>query len=246
MYPYIFWVLFPGIPLAMTVMGVLAVDVGTDLIPAMGLGIEPPEEASWSGRRAAAMRRFFAAIYSALLLRSRQLVGAQLLRDLLLHGLGARRLAAGLASFVHAVVTSGFAISRSVACVPANFDGLFLSHGNNTDRQRALQALVGKLAVFAENFSTWLHRRGALEAIANWRPPHYTHRVLIDYHVKRASEFIVVRAFFALAGSLLLLPFRFTWMLLTQLLVDVERPLVRRRSPLGLPNFWSGITCSST
>ena len=44
MYPYVFWVLFPEIPLAMTVMGVLAVDVGTDLIPAMGLGIEPPEE----------------------------------------------------------------------------------------------------------------------------------------------------------------------------------------------------------
>jgi len=44
MYPYIFWVLFPDVPLAMTVMGVLAVDVGTDLIPAMGLGIEPPEE----------------------------------------------------------------------------------------------------------------------------------------------------------------------------------------------------------
>jgi sodium/potassium-transporting ATPase subunit alpha len=44
MYPYIFWVLFPGMPLTMTVMGVLAVDVGTDLIPAMGLGIEPPEE----------------------------------------------------------------------------------------------------------------------------------------------------------------------------------------------------------
>jgi sodium/potassium-transporting ATPase subunit alpha len=42
-YPYIFWVLFPGVPLAMTVMGVLAVDVGTDLIPAMGLGVEPPE-----------------------------------------------------------------------------------------------------------------------------------------------------------------------------------------------------------
>jgi magnesium-transporting ATPase (P-type) len=42
MYPYLLWVLFPGMPLAMTVMGVLAVDVGTDLIPAMGLGIEPP------------------------------------------------------------------------------------------------------------------------------------------------------------------------------------------------------------
>lgn len=42
-YPYVLWMLVPGMPLAMTVMGVLAVDVGTDLIPAMGLGIEPPE-----------------------------------------------------------------------------------------------------------------------------------------------------------------------------------------------------------
>ncbi|MBX7059968.1 MAG: cation-transporting P-type ATPase [Leptospirales bacterium] len=43
MAPYILWMLFPGTPLAMTVMGVLAVDVGTDLLPAMGLGVEPPE-----------------------------------------------------------------------------------------------------------------------------------------------------------------------------------------------------------
>jgi sodium/potassium-transporting ATPase subunit alpha len=43
MYPYILWMLVPGAPLAMTVMGVLAVDVGTDLMPAMGLGAEPPE-----------------------------------------------------------------------------------------------------------------------------------------------------------------------------------------------------------
>jgi len=44
LYPYIVWMLFPHLPLAMTVMGVLAVDVGTDLIPAMGLGIERPEK----------------------------------------------------------------------------------------------------------------------------------------------------------------------------------------------------------
>jgi sodium/potassium-transporting ATPase subunit alpha len=43
MYPYIVWMLVPGAPLAMTVMGVLAVDVGTDLLPAMGLGAEAPE-----------------------------------------------------------------------------------------------------------------------------------------------------------------------------------------------------------
>jgi P-type E1-E2 ATPase len=41
--PYIVWMLVPGAPLAMTVMGVLAVDVGTDLLPAMGLGAEAPE-----------------------------------------------------------------------------------------------------------------------------------------------------------------------------------------------------------
>jgi magnesium-transporting ATPase (P-type) len=44
MYPYILWMLIPGFPLAMTVMGVLAVDVGTDLVPAMGLALEPPEQ----------------------------------------------------------------------------------------------------------------------------------------------------------------------------------------------------------
>ncbi|MCW7482805.1 HAD-IC family P-type ATPase [Leptospira kanakyensis] len=42
--PFLLWALIPGFPLLMTVMGVLAVDVGTDLIPAMGLGAEPPEK----------------------------------------------------------------------------------------------------------------------------------------------------------------------------------------------------------
>lgn len=42
--PFLLWAMFPGFPLLMTVMGVLAVDVGTDLIPAMGLGSEPPEK----------------------------------------------------------------------------------------------------------------------------------------------------------------------------------------------------------
>jgi sodium/potassium-transporting ATPase subunit alpha len=41
--PFVLWALFPGFPLVMTVMGVLAVDVGTDLVPAAGLGVEPPE-----------------------------------------------------------------------------------------------------------------------------------------------------------------------------------------------------------
>ena len=83
-----------------------------------------------------------------------------------------------------------------------------------------------KTSLFSPRFLSPERRREALDAIANWRPPHYTHRVLVDYHVKRAGEFIVVRAFFALAGSLVLLPFTFVWMILTQWLVKLERPLL--------------------
>jgi calcium-translocating P-type ATPase len=40
--PFLAFVLF-GVPLPLTVMQILAVDLGTDLIPALGLGSEPPE-----------------------------------------------------------------------------------------------------------------------------------------------------------------------------------------------------------
>ena len=32
------------IPLPLTVMQILAIDLGTDMMPALGLGVEPPEE----------------------------------------------------------------------------------------------------------------------------------------------------------------------------------------------------------
>jgi P-type Ca2+ transporter type 2C len=42
--PFIFFVLSGGrIPLALTVMQILAIDLGTDMVPALGLGVEPPE-----------------------------------------------------------------------------------------------------------------------------------------------------------------------------------------------------------
>ena len=40
--PYIIFAVFK-IPLPLTVMQILAVDLGTDLVPALGLGTEPPE-----------------------------------------------------------------------------------------------------------------------------------------------------------------------------------------------------------
>ncbi len=41
--PFIAFVLFK-IPLPLTVMQILAVDLGTDIVPALGLGVEPPEK----------------------------------------------------------------------------------------------------------------------------------------------------------------------------------------------------------
>jgi P-type Ca2+ transporter type 2C len=43
-FPFIFFVLSGGlIPLGLTVMQILAIDLGTDMVPALGLGAEPPE-----------------------------------------------------------------------------------------------------------------------------------------------------------------------------------------------------------
>ena len=84
MYPYILWMLLPGFPLAMTVMGVLAVDVGTDLVPAMGLGIEPPEQVIMERPPGPAGRSSFPPLHLACLLRRRLTAGRELLRHLLL------------------------------------------------------------------------------------------------------------------------------------------------------------------
>ena len=47
MFPYLLYVVLP-VPLALTVIQILSVDLGTDLIPAIGLGQEPPEPATMS------------------------------------------------------------------------------------------------------------------------------------------------------------------------------------------------------
>lgn len=40
------------IPIALNVMQVLSVDLGTDIMPALALGTEPPGKAPWTARRA--------------------------------------------------------------------------------------------------------------------------------------------------------------------------------------------------
>ena len=226
MYPYIFWVLFPNIPLAMTVMGVLAVDVGTDLIPAMGLGIEPPEE----GIMERPPRQ-----------RDEKLLSLNfILRSYFVHGsllalscyatyyymgwvLGAWRPGLGASSMPPS--PEGFRFQDASHAYLQTLTAYFFPTVT-TQIANVLCKRSWKSSLFSRNFLNPLHRREALEAIARWRPPRYTHRVRIDYHVRGATEFEVVRAFFALTGSLLLLPFRLIWMALAQLLVLLERPFI--------------------
>ena len=101
-----FWLLFPGVPLTITVMGVLAVDVGTDLIPAMGLGIEPPEQGIMDRPpRRRDDETSFDRISSCELFRPRHTRDSQLLRDLPLFRVDHGLLAARTESYGHAPVT---------------------------------------------------------------------------------------------------------------------------------------------
>jgi sodium/potassium-transporting ATPase subunit alpha len=222
MYPYIFWVLFPGTPLAMTVMGVLAVDVGTDLIPAMGLGIEPPEK----GIMERPPRRRDEKILSlGFILRSYFVQGSLLAVSC-------------YATYYYMGWVLG---AEDLASMPSSPSGLKFSEASSvylqtltayffptvtTQIANVLCKRSWKTSLFSRMFLDPQHRSEALQAIAGWRPLRYTTRVHIEYHVRGAAEFTAVRVFFALIGGLVLLPFRFIWMLVSQALVRIERPVI--------------------
>jgi len=226
MYPYIVWLLFPGVPLAITVMGVLAVDVGTDLIPAMGLGIEPPEQ----GIMERPPRRRDAKLLSIGFILQNYFVQGSLVTlscyaTYLYMGwvIGYWRPGLGLSAMPASPARLQFdqASFAYLQTLTAYFFPAVTTQLANVHCQRSWKA-----SLLSKNFLDLNYRREILQAIAAWRPSRYTHRVRIDYHVKGATEFDVVRAFFALTGSLLLLPFRLIWMALAQLLVLFERPFI--------------------
>jgi len=165
MYPYIFWVLFPDIPLAMTVMGVLAVDVGTDLIPAMGLGIEPPEK----GIMERPPRR-----------RDEKILSLRfILRAYFVHG-------SLLALSCYATYYyMGWVLGQGFAAMPASPRGLKFSQSTpaylqtltayffptvTTQIANVLCKRSSKASLFSANFLHPAYRREALDAIFRWRP----------------------------------------------------------------------------
>ncbi len=170
MYPYIFWVLFPDIPLAMTVMGVLAVDVGTDLIPAMGLGIEPPEE----GIMERPPRRRDDKILSL----------PFILRAYFVHG-SFLALSCYATYYYMGWVLGAWQAGKSFAAMPASPRGLQFAQATpaylqtltayffptvTTQIANVLCKRSAKASLFAANFLQPGYRREALDAIAHWRP----------------------------------------------------------------------------
>jgi len=225
-YPYILWVLFPQMPLSMTIMGVLAVDVGTDLIPAMGLGIEPPEEGIMERPP---RRRDEKLLSLAFILRAYFVQGSLL------------TLSCYATYYYMGWVLRTWQPGLSLSSMPASPAGLRFGESSyaylqtltayffptvTTQIANVMCKRSWKSSLFSREFLNPRHRRDSLGAIANWRPhPHVT-RVRVDFHLRGATEWAVVRAIFALAGSLIMLPFRIAWMNLSQLAVRLERPLI--------------------
>ncbi|MBM4297131.1 MAG: cation-transporting P-type ATPase, partial [Deltaproteobacteria bacterium] len=173
MYPYIFWVLFPDIPLAMTVMGVLAVDVGTDLIPAMGLGIEPPEE----GIMERPPRR-----RDEKLLSLRFILRAYFVQGTLL------ALSCYATYFYMGWALGAWRLGDSVSSMPASPRGLNFAQSTpaylqtlsayffptvTTQIANVLCKRSWKHSLFAVNFLRPDHRRESIEAIVRWQPKRF-------------------------------------------------------------------------
>ena len=226
MYPYVFWVLFPGTPLAMTVMGVLAVDVGTDLIPAMGLGLEPPE---MEIMERPPRRREEKILSLDFILRSYFVQGSLLALSC-------------YATYCYmGWVLGTWQPGESLAFMPPSPSGLQFSEASSaylqtltayffptvtTQIANVLCKRSWKASLLSRTFLDSKYRSDALEAIAGWRPQRHTTPVHIQYHVRGPAAFTALSAFFALVGELALLPFRFIYALLSQAIAYLERPVI--------------------
>jgi magnesium-transporting ATPase (P-type) len=226
MYPYVFWMLFPGVPLAMTVMGVLAVDVGTDLIPAMGLGIEPPEKGIMERPP---RRREEKLLSLKFILRSYFVQGSLL------------ALSCYVTYYYMGWTSGAWRPGSGLAAMPPSPPGLKLDEASpiyvqtltayffptvTTQIANVLCKRSWTSSLFSKEFLSSLYRRELLEAIAGWRSRPYIARVEIDYRISGATQIQASQAFFALFTGLILFPFKFFLMLLSKAGVMLERPFV--------------------
>ncbi len=226
MYPYIVWLLFPGVPLTMTVMGVLAVDVGTDLIPAMGLGVEPPE----SGIMERPPRRRDQKLLSLSFILQNYFVQGTLVAfscyaTYLYFGwvIGYWRPGLGFSAMPSEPEGLNFDQASHVylQSLTAYFFAAVTTQLANVHCQRSWQS-----SLFSRSFLEPRHRREILISIYGWRPTRYAVRVKLDYDITGATGIEATKAFLALTATLLTYPFKFALALLSSIVVKLEKPLI--------------------
>jgi len=192
MYPYIFWVVFPDIPLAMTVMGVLAVDVGTDLIPAMGLGIEPPEEGIMERPP---RRRDDKLLSLDFILRSYFVQGSLLAVSCYATYyymgwlLGAWRPGASFTAMPAS--PSGLKFGQSTPAYLQTLTAYFLPTVT-TQIANVLCKRSWKTSLFSKALLNPVRRRESLTALANWRPLYHQTKRTTGLPVGTAIESVII------------------------------------------------------
>lgn len=226
MYPYILWMLFPGMPLTMTVMGILAVDVGTDLIPAMGLGVERPEKDIMERPPRRRHERLLSLPF--------------ILRSYFVHG-SLLALSCFATYYYMGWVLGTWRPGESLASMPPSPGGLDFSEASpaylqtltayffptvTTQIANVLCKRSSKSSLFSWDFIHPLRRGEAIAAIAAWRPPRYRMRVQIHSEIGAATEFHTARTFLILLYELALLPLKYVWMRLLQLVEKLERAVI--------------------
>jgi magnesium-transporting ATPase (P-type) len=222
MYPYIFWMLFPGVPLAMTVMGVLAVDVGTDLVPAMGLGVEPPEKGLMERRP---RRRDEKLLSLRFILRCYFVQGSLL------------AMSCYATYYYMGWILGVWSPALPLASMPSSPPGLRLDEASlpylqtltayffptvTTQIANVLCKRSWKTSLFQRDFLNPGYRREILQAIAGWRPRPYIAKVKVDYHISGVTQIEMAKALSTLA----LFPFKSLLVLLSKVGAVLERPLI--------------------
>ncbi|MBI4444750.1 MAG: HAD-IC family P-type ATPase [Acidobacteria bacterium] len=226
LYPYVLWMLIPDMPLAMTVMGVLAVDVGTDLIPAIGLGMEPPEK----GIMERPPRRKNEKLLSLpLILRSYLVEGSILVLSC-------------FATYLYFGWTLGYwKPGFSPASMPASPKNLNLHRASlpylqsltayffptvTTQIANVLGKRSWKTSLFSVDFLKPDYREQLLKSIAAWRPRPRVFRIRMDYEVP-ASTPVGIKALLHLLAALVAFPFAWGTVLFSRGLMLIHQPLMR-------------------
>ncbi|GAB4424728.1 MAG: hypothetical protein OHK0011_05580 [Turneriella sp.] len=232
LYPFLLWMLIPGYPLVMTVMGVLAVDVGTDLIPAMGLGMEPPEK----GLMEKPPRRKSDKLLSIGFILKAYLVQGSILAF------------SCFATYYYFAWTMGFVTGENpLMNLPASPEGLDMAKATPLYLQSLAAFFFPTIAVqignilckrssttslFSREFLQPAVRTALLERMRSYSPRKRSLKLEIRYHFEDAHHDDTHRAFFHQLFTLLGFPFRVLYLRLSNLTIRLRRfivaPLLRR------------------